>query len=192
MIWGRGGQAAGEKALKFRRWFKRHLLKQAWMADSFADPLVQERMLVDGVRCETFREAIRRTVKPGDVVVDLGAGTGLLSFFAVQAGARHVYAIELSGIADVAAELIAAPSSSRLHLRHSHSGTKPNTPNEQSISRHQIGIPRSPPQTNANGITSTQAIKPKSNSQRFRTGSRKAPTNAIAMTKCPNASQSVP
>jgi protein arginine N-methyltransferase 1 len=108
MILGRTGQAAGEKALRLRRWFKRHVLKQAWMADSFADPVVQERMLVDRVRCDAFREAIRRTVKPGDVVVDLGAGTGLLSFFAVQAGARHVYAIELSGIADVAAGLIAA------------------------------------------------------------------------------------
>jgi len=39
---------------------------------------------------------------------DLGAGTGLLSFFAAQAGARHVYAIEMSGIAEVAAELIEA------------------------------------------------------------------------------------
>lgn len=107
MIWGRGGQTAGVKALRWRRWFKRHVLKQAWMADSFADPLVQERMLVDAVRCDTFREAIRRTVKPGDLVVDLGAGTGLLSFFAVQAGARHVYAIEMSGIADLTAELIA-------------------------------------------------------------------------------------
>jgi type I protein arginine methyltransferase len=106
MIWGRAGQAAGVKALRLRRWFKRQVLKQAWMADSFADPLVQERMLVDAKRCETFREAIRRTVKPGDVVVDLGAGTGLLSFFAVQAGAQRVYAIEMSGIADLATQLI--------------------------------------------------------------------------------------
>jgi len=107
MIWGRTGQAAGVKALRLRRWFKRHVLKQAWMADSFADPLVQERMLVDAKRCETFREAIRQTAKPGDVVVDLGAGTGLLSFFAVQAGARRVYAIEMSQIANVAEQLIA-------------------------------------------------------------------------------------
>lgn len=76
------------------------------MQDSFANPFSQENMLLDKIRCEAYREAIRRTVKPDDVVVDLGAGTGLLSFFALQAGARHVYAIEMSGIADVAAELI--------------------------------------------------------------------------------------
>jgi SAM-dependent methyltransferase len=65
-------------------------------------------MLMDKNRCDAYQEAIRRTVKPGDVVVDIGAGTGLLSFFAVQAGARRVYAIEKSGIAEVAAELIEA------------------------------------------------------------------------------------
>lgn len=43
-------------------------------------------LLVDNVWCQRFREAIQRTVKPGDTVVDLGAGTGLLSFFALQAG----------------------------------------------------------------------------------------------------------
>jgi predicted RNA methylase len=78
------------------------------MLEQFGSPFMQESMLLDKARCDAYREAIHRIVKPGDVVVDLGAGTGLLSFFALQAGARHVYAIEMSRIADAAAELIEA------------------------------------------------------------------------------------
>jgi type I protein arginine methyltransferase len=91
---------------QFHRWFTRRVLQQrSWMDGS---PYWQEKALLDKIRCDAYQKAIQLTVKPGDVVVDLGAGTGLLSFFAVQAGARHVYAIEVSGIADVAAELIQA------------------------------------------------------------------------------------
>ncbi|KAL0414730.1 UNVERIFIED_CONTAM: putative histone-arginine methyltransferase CARM1 [Sesamum radiatum] len=41
------------------------------------------------------------------VVVDVGAGSGILSLFAAQAGAKHVYAVEASEMADYARKLIA-------------------------------------------------------------------------------------
>jgi 16S rRNA G966 N2-methylase RsmD len=53
-------------------------------------------MLNDIVRTERFVEAIRSVVRPGDTVIDLGAGTGVLSLAAVKAGAEKVYAIEVS------------------------------------------------------------------------------------------------
>ena len=59
-------------------------------------------MLSDSVRMEAFREAIQQVVKPGDVVVDLGAGTGILGFLALQAGAAKVFAIEQSDSMDLA------------------------------------------------------------------------------------------
>lgn len=93
---------------KLRNTFKHRVHSGSWMHDEFAKPTAQAGMLLDKIRCEAYREAIFRTVKSGDVVVDLGAGTGLLSFFALQAGARHIYAIEMTDIADVAAELIEA------------------------------------------------------------------------------------
>ncbi|HUR36977.1 MAG TPA: 50S ribosomal protein L11 methyltransferase [Terriglobales bacterium] len=68
----------------------------------------QVRMLDDKTRTDGFLRAIRATVKPGDVVLDIGTGTGVLAIAAAQAGAKRVYAMEMTGMADVAEAMFAA------------------------------------------------------------------------------------
>lgn len=50
--------------------------------------------LIDEERTKAFESAIKKTVRRGDVVVDMGSGSGVLAMFAAQAGARRVYAVE--------------------------------------------------------------------------------------------------
>lgn len=63
-------------------------------------------MIRDSARTDAFRQAIAAVVKPGDVVLDVGAGSGILSMFAAKAGARMVYAVEQTEIAALAAQLV--------------------------------------------------------------------------------------
>lgn len=51
--------------------------------------------LHDVPRTRMWKEAIEDAVRPGDVVIDAGSGTGILGVFAAMAGARKVYCIEL-------------------------------------------------------------------------------------------------
>jgi protein arginine N-methyltransferase 1 len=62
-------------------------------------------MLNDRVRMEAYRRAIFAVVRPGDVVLDVGTGSGVLAMFACQAGARLVYAVEAGEIITVARQL---------------------------------------------------------------------------------------
>jgi predicted RNA methylase len=65
-------------------------------------------MLKDETRTKAYSQAISQIVKPGDVVLDVGAGTGILSIFAAQAGAAHVYAVERTPISATARDIIEA------------------------------------------------------------------------------------
>lgn len=65
-------------------------------------------MLKDQVRTNAYRQAIEGNKDDfkDKIVLDIGAGTGILSIFAAKAGAKHVYAIENAEIAYFAREII--------------------------------------------------------------------------------------
>jgi protein arginine N-methyltransferase 1 len=68
----------------------------------WADPVEHARMLHDDRRTSDYIVALREAVRPDDVVLDIGTGSGVLAVAAARAGARHVYAVEASDVADVA------------------------------------------------------------------------------------------
>lgn len=72
---------------------------------AFPSILNHVTLLEDEVRVGAFRSAIAETVRPGDVVVDVGTGTGILAFFAARVGAKRVYAIEETDLIGLAADL---------------------------------------------------------------------------------------
>ncbi len=78
------------------------------LALGFAGAASHIAMLSDRRRTDAFIEAVRATVRPGDVVIDLGTGTGVLAIAAARAGARRVYAIEAGSMADTADAMFAA------------------------------------------------------------------------------------
>jgi protein arginine N-methyltransferase 1 len=52
------------------------------------------RMIADTARTASFVDAMRRTIQPGSIVLDIGSGPGFFTLLACQLGATRVYAIE--------------------------------------------------------------------------------------------------
>lgn len=76
--------------------------------DSYAHFGIHEEMLKDEVRTVTYRNAIyhNRHLFRDKVVMDVGSGTGILSMFAAKAGAKKVFAVEFSNMAEQSKQII--------------------------------------------------------------------------------------
>lgn len=76
---------------------------------SYADIELHRTMIEDHVRTNAYKDAILSGTTDffhGKVVCDVGCGTGILSMFCAQAGAKKVYAIDASKIAKHAKQLV--------------------------------------------------------------------------------------
>lgn len=88
---------------------------------SFGEFASYHAMLADKRRVSAYRSAIENAIRPGMAVLEIGAGTGILSVFAARAGAT-VYAIERRDVIQIAREVVrAAGVEDRVHLIHAHS-----------------------------------------------------------------------
>ena len=69
---------------------------------------IHEEMLKDRVRTLSYRNAIMKNkhLFKDKIVLDVGCGTGVLSMFAAQAGAKHVLAVDMSNIIEMAQKVI--------------------------------------------------------------------------------------
>ena len=77
---------------------------------SYADIEVHRTMIEDQVRTDAYHKAILQEPSfiKDKVVCDVGCGSGILSMFCAQAGAKKVYAIDASRIAKQAQKVISA------------------------------------------------------------------------------------
>ncbi len=63
--------------------------------DYFSHSEVPSLCVRDVHRTNAFHQAIRDIVREGDVVLDIGAGSGILSFFSTECRPKQVYSVEV-------------------------------------------------------------------------------------------------
>lgn len=76
--------------------------------ESYADIGIHQTMLADKARSKTYFDAFKANKEKfkDAVVLDVGAGTGILSLMAAKCGAKKVYAVEASTLAKATKQII--------------------------------------------------------------------------------------
>ncbi|CAH0552206.1 unnamed protein product [Brassicogethes aeneus] len=76
--------------------------------ESYEDLEIHQLMLSDVARNKAYKKAIEDNAKEikGKTVLDVGAGTGILSVFFAKAGAKKVYAVEASNVYKIAEDVV--------------------------------------------------------------------------------------
>lgn len=99
----------------------RALVYQARNRSTFADLHQHDIMLADRPRVDAYEAALRKHLRPDDVVVDLGTGTGVLAFLAARHAAR-VHAIEHGPIVEAAEAVARDNGITNVEFHRVHSG----------------------------------------------------------------------
>ncbi len=90
-------------------------------SEVFTNLIRHEEMLADAVRVDNYHEAISRYINPDDIVIDLGTGTGILSFFAAKQNPKKIYAVDHSEFIEVAEQIASHNDIKNIHFVKSNS-----------------------------------------------------------------------